>query len=595
MRQSFPYLQPFFMRLKGLIALLSVTLFAQAVLILALPWPFRFVVDKLVTLGAGAGDKLVMTDYGEFSAMNLLIYSTAIFCGLGILHSVFHWFEGRLATKMMMNLFREVREDLFQKIMTRKQSYLGQKKKIDLLGRVSSDVSKLEILVTQGMAVVIRSLPTLVLVIGMMLYLNWELTLLFLVFLPPIYLMTYFFTRKMRVHTRNFRNLTNSFEEEAHQAFLNLDLIKSLTGEKKVIKTVTDKNDGLIDAYEGTRDNTVAVDVSMLVARVAVRAALLFIGTAFIFNGEITMGDLLLFIFYLEAVTWPINDLTRFMSKWAKAVVSIERLEYLANELEGKEEREGEREVWNDKKFEINFNNVTFGYIDGSLLLENFTERFRAGSIYALVGPSGAGKSTFISHLNRLLDPVEGQVELNQLDMKGYRLRSLRQKLRVISQDSFLISGTVRENLLIACENEVEDEDLWFALSKVNADDFVKLLPRGLDTIIGEGGQNLSGGQKRRISLARAFLQTDAEVFVFDEPTAGLDTLSAQVVMNSLKELIAVKSIVFFATHRLDEVSISDSVVFFQKGKNPRLENHESLMQSEGLYRSLFEEKEGHA
>jgi ATP-binding cassette subfamily B protein len=200
------------------------------------------------------------------------------------------------------------------------------------------------------------------------------------------------------------------------------------------------------------------------------------------------------------------------------------------------------------------------------------------GKLVAVMGASGSGKSTFGRLLNRLLDPVEGSVEIGGEDIRTYDLKSLRAKVRLVSQETFLLSGSVRENLLLASNRPTTDSALIEALAAVNALGFVSALPRGLDTVIGEGGQQLSGGQAKRIHLARAFLDQTSEIVLFDEPTTGLDPLSAKQVIDSITGLSREKSLVLWVTHRMQEALSADRVLFFRPGENPVFSTHTELL-----------------
>jgi ABC-type multidrug transport system fused ATPase/permease subunit len=194
--------------------------------------------------------------------------------------------------------------------------------------------------------------------------------------------------------------------------------------------------------------------------------------------------------------------------------------------------------------------------------------------------------------LNRLADPVEGRVEIAGEDLRNYDLKQLRSLVRVLSQEVFLVSGTVRENLLLAVGRAVNDEEISAALSAVNASAFVAALPQGIDTEVGEGGLQLSGGQAKRIHLARAFLDLESEIILFDEPTTGLDTLSAQMVIESIEKLARAKTLVLMVTHRMVEVYSADRVLFFSANQNPLFSAHEDLFRTNPLYRALMEETE---
>ena len=304
-----------------------------------------------------------------------------------------------------------------------------------------------------------------------------------------------------------------------------------------------------------------------------------------------TLGSLYLFVSYIEQINQPIHEITNFLSKYTRSIVSMERIEELYQKLLGFEETGGV-EAPVVQQTVISFSDVGFAYPNSEkAIFDGLSLQFNAGESVALIGPSGAGKSTFIRLLNRLYDPVEGSVEFNGIPMPAVDIAHLRGNIRVISQENFIFSGTVRENLF-ALQSD-SDDSLWEALKAVHADEFVKSLPSGLDTQIGEGGHGLSGGQMRRISLARAFVSFhETHVYVFDEPSSGLDPESAEVVMQSAQALAQKGKSVIWSTHRMSEVQVADRVLFFQPNANPVLSSHAELFEDHAGYRELLQ-KEG--
>jgi ABC-type multidrug transport system fused ATPase/permease subunit len=270
----------------------------------------------------------------------------------------------------------------------------------------------------------------------------------------------------------------------------------------------------------------------------------------------------------------------------------LDRIEALFRDLEGEGETQGTQAFVSlpfPDATTLHFENVSFAYPNAPFLLQNFTTSFQAGELIALMGPSGSGRTTFGRLINRLLDPVEGRIAIGRTDLRRFKLEVLRTYVTVVDPEPFFIPGTVRENLLLGAEtSEIREQQISEVLHATNAYDFVQALPEKLETLIGEGGFELSTSQQRRLSLARAFLRDQAQIFVLDEPTAGLDPDSAASVIESIHRLAERGAMVFWITNRLEEIPLADRVVVFHRNRNPLVGTHTELMARDAMYRSYF-------
>ncbi len=595
--RKFPYvwshLKPFRLAALGL----GGVLFTQIFLAILIPLPIKFILNKLMSGKSETSHEVVL--YGQnFGTMTggealLLLSFLAFFVGAvyifsGLLEQI--W-TGKLAFRVHENM----RRDLIARVFTRQQSYLESKKKVDLLGRISSDVSNMEILVTQGMSAIVRDIPMIAVLLTMMFFIHFKLSIIFALCLPVYYFISHFFTVWMRKTTRTFRRKTVSFEEETYESIHSMAVAKSLRGEDKLFAKLIARAGELTQTGVQVLWSNQGLETSIGLAQFVVRGAFIFLGCWAIFKNEIGLGDLFQMLAYMDTLSKHINNINKFLSKYPKTAASMDRLEELNRDLNENPETSGKlvltAESLAPRKDAFEFANVSFEHKEGKRLFDRFTFSFPKNTLVALVGPSGIGKSSFGRLLNRLNDPVEGKILIAGEDIRDYDLKSLRSLVRIISQETLLISGTVRENLELAEKNSLPDSALANALQAVNALDFVQALPEGLDTRIGEGGQQLSGGQAKRIHLARAFLDQTSKIVLFDEPTTGLDTQSSQIVMNSIQQLAKEKTILW-VTHRMQEVFYANKILFFQLSQNPLFSTVQDLLQNSDLFRALMEQKQ---
>ncbi|AFY02367.1 ABC transporter, nucleotide binding/ATPase protein [Bdellovibrio bacteriovorus str. Tiberius] len=564
-------------------------LFVQSLLLVAFPLPVRVALDMALTPGARVDD--VSTILGvELSHLTILIFACVGSLTIGLLMTTFEFLDERFTNRSIVRLVNNMRLQLLGDLLSRQFAYLERKIKVDILGRVSGDTQNLELFVSTSLVVAFRSIPSLLFAVVSMFIINTRFAFLMLLLIPAFYASITFLSKKIKQHEKEHRSRTNLFEHESLQALSSLSLLKSLQGEGEALQRLQDRQQQINQTFLQSRFFTALLNSVFSGSRHIIRALVLLLGGYAILQGQLTLGSLFAFVSYLEALNRPVGEIANFISRYGKASASLERIQELSQEQSAFPEKDGTLSLPSLASTDsvMKFNNVAFAYGESAPLFTGLNLNLQRRQLVAIVGPSGVGKSSFIKLLNRLHDPSEGVITLTSVAINDLALRDLRRHVCLISQDPFFVSGTVRDNLLLALPSLPTDEDLWLALEKVNATEFVKALPQGLDTLIGESGLQLSGGQSKRLSLARGFLRAEtASVFVFDEPTSGLDPVSAAHVISSLRELADKKELVLFSTHRVSEFEIADQVLFFAKHQVPALASHESLLNTNATYREL--------
>lgn len=583
------YLRPFWPSFLWI----GAVLIFQILLNVLAPLPTKFILNNLLRSEPDALHNVVLYGYsfGSQTATQAIIFLTAVTLAIAFLLIAASWAE-QVGTSNIVFRSRELmRRNLLSRIFTRQQSYLDSKKKVDLLGRFSGDVENTEILLVNGVPSMVRDIPILFVMIVVMFTVSPRLTLLFCAFLPFAVFGGHFFTQRNRKASKLVRRKTVHLEEETYELMNAMGIIKSLQGEERISRRLIQRVEELTQLSKLERNAAVGLDSTVMASSTIIKSVFIMLGGLAIFRGEIGWGDLFQILSYIEIFSRHVNSLTKFVAKYPKCMASVDRLEELNRELNLYPEVSGSRPLEEQRvdQAPLRFENVSFRYGDAAPILFGFSHSFQNGALTAVVGQSGIGKSSFSRLLNRLSDPGEGSVVLAGHDLREYPVKDLRRVVRVISQESLLLAGSVRENLQLATFRTLTDREIREALEAVNAWEFVSLLPEGLDTAIGEGGLQLSGGQAKRIHLARAFLDLDSRVVIFDEPTTGLDTHSAEAVMESIQHLAGKKSLVFWITHRMQEVKMADQVLFFTPGHNPVVNRPQTLLAENTRFRALME------
>jgi|GEM_PF-511604 len=588
-------IRPYRLQLLGIAAVF----FLQIWLNVQVPIPFKKILNDILP---SAPDRLIHLkmwgiDFGESTAGQALLTVAGLSVAIGIAAVIAGMMEAFATSEVVFRIQRNLRRELFGQLFTRRQTYLDSKRKVDLVGRVSGDVENLDIFFSNGFSAVVRDIPMILTLVVLIFSISQKLTFLFIGILFTYYFVMNFFTTRNRVASKALRRSMVQYEQDTFETLSSMAITKSLRGESKLQDSLMARIATLIANSQKQRNFAVGLDSSVGSLNFAVKGIMYFFGGWAMFKGELKLGDLAQVLAYMGIVERHINNINKFTIKLPKALASLERISELVEEMQSVPEKSGPEMILpaqvRGAKHALHFHDVTFFHEEHKFLLRNFSQGFGHGQLIAVAGTSGAGKSSFSRLLNRLSDPVSGQIFLGGKPLPSLDLGCLRDTVRLLSQETLLISASVRENLLLAMHGTANDDVLWEALCAVHADAFVRDLPLGLDTIIGEGGHQLSGGQAKRIHIARAFLDKNSEILLLDEPTSGLDAQSAEVVLSSVRALAASKSLVFWVTHQAPEIMKADSVLFFCAGRNPVYSTHEKLYASNNAYYALLQAGEG--
>lgn len=581
------------------LALIAVIFFGQIWLNVQVPIPAKKMVNDLFPKSADAAYRLQLwgIDFGENTVGHSLLLLALLLVAIGVATVLLGALEAFATSEVVFRFQRNLRRELFGQLFTRQQPFMDSKRKVDLTGRVSGDVENLDIFFSNGFSAVVRDVPMIATLVIMMFSINQKLTLIFIAILAAYYVVMDFFTKRNRVASKDFRRSLVTYEQDSYQALSSMAVAKSLRGEAKLQASLMDRIATLIVNARRQRNYVVGLDVGVGSLNFATKGVMFFFGGWAIFRGEVKLGDLVQLIAYMGIVERHINSINKFTTKFPKALASLDRISEMANEMALHPESSGPIHAGAAARQSpaeaLRFEDVDFHHDEHKPLLRRFSLSLGERGLVAVAGTSGAGKSSFARLLNRLNDPASGRILLGGIDLRQLELGSLRDHVRVLSQETFLVAGTIRDNLQLAARHPFHDDQLWDALRSVHAEGFVRELPLGLDTLVGEGGQQLSGGQAKRLHVARAFLDTESDILLLDEPTSGLDAQSAEIVMASVKRLAEKKSLVLWVSHQAAEIARAESVLFFCAGRNPVLSTHQELYRNNAAYRALLQAGEG--
>lgn len=485
---------------------------------------------------------------------------------------------------MAVQMERDMRRDLFHHLTTLPFRFFDDRKPGELLSRVTNDIEKVSDAVNHAPEDVFLSA----------LLLSGSYVMLFILF-PPLALISLIPVPFMLAYSgilggrirRKFQRINDSVAEivaRMENIIAGIRIVKSFAREADERKRFARLNDGVFRAWRGSL-NTLGwfysgIDTMRDVARLIIIIA----GALFVVSGRMTIGTLVAFLVYVSVYLDPIERLARTVEMFQRMSAGVTRF-FEIMDVPGESYSRGRRLQHRGVRGEVQFDNVSFSYDGGAHVFRSLDLTVAAGSTVALVGPSGAGKSTFCNLIPRFYEPQSGVIRIDGLDVGEIELRSLREIVGTVSQDVFLFTGTIREN--IAYGNlEVDRGVVESAARAAGAHEFITRLPGGYETDIGEKGVKLSGGQKQRISIARAFVK-DPRILILDEATSALDSETERAVQGAIRRLTRGRTTIIIA-HRLSTVRHADEIIVLTEAGIVERGTHETLTTASGLYSRLY-------
>lgn len=540
-------------------------------------WPMltKLIIDgPLGQPGLSVGQRVVLLNTMGLVLIALLVVAQAV-------ESVRSYRMERLNAKTVFRL----RQRLFDRLIHLPLTKLGEFKTGGIISRLSGDVDNVTGLVQ--LAVISPGVAGLrvVLTIVALYVLSWRLALAVTVLVPPIAAISVLWMRRVRPIYRSIREDHAQVDARVAETFGGIRVVRAFRREAFEQRAYAVGHHTIIRKrlYAHILDLVLDVGWNGLIRGAGL--VILWFGGILMLRGQGTLGDIFAFQMYTMMLLGPIWAIVHSISQLQRSLAAMERvfevLEMPPDKPDAPDALEAPREVR-----EIRFEHVDFEYRPGLKVIDDFTLTVPGGITVALVGPSGAGKTTLTDLVARFHDPTRGAILLNGIDLRRFRLASYRRLLAVVSQEVFLFDGTIRENIAYG-RRGATDQEIIEAAIRANADEFIRELPEGYDTVIGERGLKLSGGQRQRLSIARAIL-ADPQILILDEATSNLDSHSEQLIQASLAELLRNRT-TFVIAHRLSTVRNADLIVVMDRGRIVEVGTHAELLAAGGMYYDMVE------
>lgn len=494
-----------------------------------------------------------------------------------------HFIETYLMQYVAQSILRTIRTACFDKLLRLSLSYYEKQRTGQLMSRITSDVMVLQNLLTSFTSLI----GDVIAFIGFCIYifyLHWKLAVISIIIIPFIGALINKFSRKMKKIGTQMQTRIGDISTVLQEFITGVKVVKSFTLEDFVKDRFENANGANFkETMRGGRINAATTPVIEFINTCGL-AIIFWYGGYEVIHGNLDAGQLISFLTALVGLFAPIKNLSKMSNVISQSVGAGERVFEILDAPVEVVERDDAIEVTGCRG-EVEFVNVGFAYNNNEPVLNNVSIKVQPGEVIALVGPSGAGKTTFVNLIPRFFDATSGEIRIDGRDVREVSLSSLRRFIAMVPQETLLFSGTIEDNIRFGRLNATAEE-IVEAAKLANAHDFILAQPDGYDTMLGERGVNLSGGQAQRIALSRAFLK-DPGILILDEATSALDSEAENLIKESLARLMSNRT-TFMIAHRLSTVVRADKILVLQKGQIVEVGSHSQLLEKQGLYSQLY-------
>ena len=574
------YLRPYRRR----VALLAVLLASEIGLGALQPWPMAVVFDQVF---GGKPFPSWLAPWIPAAAQSHRFALLVFVVVAGVLLQVVNQLVSAYGTQVQVDtgqrMVYDLRGKLFQHLTALGLNHHITTSTADAVYRVDVDAYAIENLVMSGLFPLATSITALTVMFGVLLRLNVTIAVLSLTVVPFMFLCLRYYTRTLVNREERVKELEAKLLGRLYETFGAMKLVKSFAREPYELERYRSNGVGTMNARIAITWQQSLFSVVVSTITILGTALVVIVGGNYVMTGRLTIGELTVVIFYLAAVYGPLSAIAHTTGQLQGALAGTKRVRAMFALMPETIDAPDAIDAVNIKG-DIRIEDVGFTYPNGARVLHDISFAAKPGEVVALVGLTGAGKTTLVSLIPRFYDPTVGRVTIDGVDVRQYRVRSLREKIAIVLQDPVLFAGTIADNLRYG-RLDATDEEVEQAARAAHAHEFIARLPNGYQTEIAQAGGSLSGGERQRLSVARAILK-NAPILILDEPTSSLDSISEEIVFAALRRLRAGRTTIVIA-HRLSTVRDADRILVLDGGEIAAQGRHEDLLKSSQLYRRM--------
>ena len=549
------------------------------------PWPLKLILDHCILDKPLPHFLSFLAGIVEGSKVTLVVEASCAIVLIALCGGLFSYSQIFITSSIGYKMVYALRRELFAHLQRLSLSFHNHARSGDLMTRIAGDTNTLKDVFAESILKFASQALEILGMFAIMFALNWKVSLISLATMPFLCFSLFHLYRKTKASVKKQKRQEGKVASRMTEVLSAIPLVQAFAREKyeeEKFDAVTAET--LQESIRIARLEAAATRSSQIITALGTAAAVLF-GALQVLHDKMLPGELVLVVAYLNNLYKPLRGVAKLSTDFSKAMASADRISEILD-LEPKIKDRPDAIEADSLRGEIVFDNVSFDYGDGRGVLKDVSFTVSPGQRIALVGVSGAGKSTLVSLLLRLYEPQGGAIFVDGINIQRYRRESLRRQIGIVLQDSILFGATIHENIAYGKPDAGHDQ-IVSAARAANADEFIRELENGYDSVIGERGATLSGGQQQRIAIARALIR-NAPILILDEPMTGLDVASEAKVREALERLMAGKACLMI-THDLQSVEDADQVLVLEEGRIIERGKHDELVARSGRYRELYE------
>lgn len=501
----------------------------------------------------------------------------------GLLYELGSYGSSYFMTNAVQNSIRDLRHDLSEKINKIPVSYFDNQQFGNVLGRFTSDIETVSNALQQSFLQIINAFLTIILVIAMVLYLNWQLAMIVIVMIPITYVSAQFILKKSQPYFKKQADALGDMNGFVQENLTGFNVLKLYGREEISSEEFREITQNLQEV--GFKASFISGIMMPVLSAISDMAYLIIaaIGALQVLSGTLTIGNMQAFVQYVWQVSQPVQTITQLASVLQSAKSSLDRIFEVLDEPD--EVSQVTEHLTHDLTGQVSFENVSFQYVADKPLIQNFNLEVKPGEMVAIVGPTGAGKTTLINLLMRFYDVTGGSIKIDGHDIRNLSRQEYRKQFGMVLQDAWLYEASIKENLRFG-NLEATDEEIVAAAKAANVDHFIRTLPGGYNMEMNQESTNVSLGQKQLLTIARALL-ADPKILILDEATSSVDTRLELLIQKAMTNLMEGRTS-FVIAHRLSTIQEADKILVLNNGQIIEQGNHESLLAAKGFYYDLY-------
>jgi ABC-type multidrug transport system fused ATPase/permease subunit len=568
------------------LAIVFMAMFVEIAMSLAAPWPLKLVLDD--ALGKHQLPQWLAWAHHYGIGRNTL--GVALVAGIStlliaVIAAIASYVDNYYTTSVGQWVANDLRIRIYEHLHRLSLRFYDTAKTGTLMSTITSDVATVQNFASSSTLGIFVDLLTIAFMLGLMLWLNWDFTLIAIGVTPFLLLFVMRFKRAVKEVTRLVRVRQSEIVTVVEEGLGSIRAVKAFGRQDLEEAHMEAASHATVEAALKARQVKSLLSPAVSIVVALCTGIVLWKGTSLIVAGTMTVGALTVYLAYLTKFFKPVKDLASMTSVIAQTTVALERIETVLSADDVIPEHPDAIDP-GQLKGAIAFEHVAFSYGDGVPILRDVSFTIASGQVVGIVGPTGSGKSTALSLIPRFYDLTGGRILIDGADIATYKLAALRSQVGFVLQETVLFRGTIRDNIAYGRPG-ASPEEVVAAAKLANADEFISRMPHGYDSVVGERGDTLSGGQRQRIGIARAVIR-NSPIMILDEPTAALDTESERLVIEGLQRLMKGRTVIMIA-HRLSTIRDADMIIVLQEGIVAEQGNHAALIALGGVYARLHQ------